>query len=456
MKTQVAIVGGGPAGAASALYLARLGIKSVIIEREAFPRYHIGESMTGEAGGQLRGLGLEQQMMKAGHIVKHGVSVWGGNGRNQWFVPVMQRLDDGTLRDQVTWQVRRSEFDKMMLDEAMAAGATRIDGRAMQPIIGDDGAVRGATVLMRDGGRQEIHSEVLLDCSGQATWLANRGVTGPKHLGAYDKQIAIFSQVTGLERDPPGNAMRDKKPGNTLIFVKDKYHWAWAIPIDDQVTSVGVVAPSRYFLDKRESKRDYLARELKELNPALTARLPEVNFIEDVHAIPNYSFQVTKFAGPGYICIGDAHRFLDPIFSFGVYLTMREAELAAPVVRDYLNGKGRGDRNPFEDHMIRIERGADMIEDLIDAFWENPLAFAVFAHQRHREDIIDVLAGRVYDIEASTGVEACRELLMRTRVYDKGGPYSVPIGSRFQPERAQIWNAKSDAIPTTETWMRDN
>ena len=105
--------------------------------------------------------------------------------------------------------------------------------------------------------------------------------------------------------------------------------------------------------------------------------------------------------------------------------------------------------------MIRIERGADIIEDLIDSFWENPLAFALFAHMRHREDFIDVLAGRVFDVTASPGVEACRELLMRTRTYERGGYYSMPIGSRFQPERAPIWNAEFDFVQTTETWMRD-
>src|SRR5688572_25221835 len=154
----------------------------------------------------------------------------------------------------------------MLLDEAIARGAQVVPGRATDPIVDDEGVVRGCRVRMADGGTQEIFSELLLDCSGQATWLAQRGVTGPKYLGAYDKQLAIFSHVTGLRRDPPGNPAREKHPDNTLIFYKEKYHWAWVIPIDDEVTSVGVVAPAQYFLDKKESKADYLARELRELN----------------------------------------------------------------------------------------------------------------------------------------------------------------------------------------------
>src|SRR5262249_29384074 len=114
MKHDVLIVGGGPAGSAAAMCLGRHGIKPVIGEREPFPRYHIGESMTGEAGGVLRGLGLGERLSSAGHPVKHGVKVYGP--RSEWFVPVMQRADDGALSDQVTWQVRRSVFDAMMLE----------------------------------------------------------------------------------------------------------------------------------------------------------------------------------------------------------------------------------------------------------------------------------------------------------------------------------------------------
>jgi flavin-dependent dehydrogenase len=456
MKTEVAIVGAGPGGCASAIYLSRLGIKPIIVEREQYPRFHIGESMTGEAGGVLRELGLEQQMLDKRHPIKHGVSVWGTSGKTQWFVPVMQRMDDGTLREQFTWQVRRSEFDRMMLEAALAAGAELIEGRAREPIVGKDGAVSGVKVQTSSGAHHAISSQVLLDCSGQATWLASHNVTGPKYLGSYDKQVAIFTHVTGFRRDDGGGDLREKQPGNTLIYYKKKYHWAWAIPIDDEVTSVGVVAPMQYFLDSKESKHDYLARELKELNPALAWRVEDIEFVEHVRVIPNYSLQVQDFAGKGFICVGDAHRFVDPIFSFGLFSTLKEAGFVAQAACDYIAGKGRDDKNPFEMHMQRVERAADIFEDMIDSFWENPLAFAWMVHKKHREDVIDIFAGRVFDVATpSAAMMACRELLKRERVYQAGGDYSVPIGSRYKPERAAIWNAELDRVATTESWMRD-
>ena len=165
-----------------------------------------------------------------------------------------------------------------------------------------------------------------LDCSGQASFLANQKVTGPKYLGAYDKQIAVFSQVANYQRDD--DSSREHSSGNTHIFYKKKYHWAWAIPIDDDITSVGVVIPAKYVRDTGESKPDFLAREFEELNAGLAERIPSPDLVEEPHVIPNYSFQVRDFAGPGYICVGDAHRFVDPIFSFGLYIAIKEGVLA--------------------------------------------------------------------------------------------------------------------------------
>ena len=124
-KTDALVLGGGPAGSATAMRLLQQGIEPLIVEREVFPRYHIGESMTGECGALVRDLGFGDAMAAAKHPVKYGVNVFGAKGHSDWWVPVMQRKMDGSLHPQVTWQVRRSEFDKMMLDEAVARGEDR-------------------------------------------------------------------------------------------------------------------------------------------------------------------------------------------------------------------------------------------------------------------------------------------------------------------------------------------
>jgi flavin-dependent dehydrogenase len=456
VKTDVVIVGGGPGGSCAAMHLLEHGVQPVIVEKESFPRFHIGESVTGEAAGVLRRLGLSDLLDDGTHAIKHGVSVFGSSS-HRWFVPLMERTAEGKLADQWAWQVRRSAFDAMLLDEAARRGATVIAGKALRPRVGDDGGVRGVTIRTDDGSERTIEAEMTLDCSGQATFMSAKGLTGPKYLGAYDKQIAIFSHVVGFERDA-GDDGRDSMPGNTLIFYRAKYQWAWAIPLDDEVVSVGIVVPSQYFLERKESKREFLRRELRELNPELARRLPAVEFVEDVHVIPNYSFQVRDFAGAGFLCVGDAHRFLDPIFSFGVDAAVHESRFATETTVRYLNGEGRESPELFREHIERCERRLDVFEDVIDAFWENPLGFALVVHSRHRESLIDAFAGRISGAEETTppGIVALRKVLRRERRYDDEALHSVPWGSRFHPDRAALWNTVLDSVETTERWMRED
>jgi 1H-pyrrole-2-carbonyl-[peptidyl-carrier protein] brominase len=435
MKTSVAIIGGGPGGATAALYMLREGIQPVIIEKEAFPRYHIGESMTGECGGVVRDLGLADVMLEKNYPVKHGVKVF---GKHPWFLPVMKRNKAGELEDLITWQVRRSDFDKMLLEEAISRGAILVNGQATDPVVDDNMVVKGVDVRMADGGIQRIESDLLLDCSGGATFLATKGITGPKYMGSYDKQIAIFSQVAGAIRDH-GEA-RDMQPGNTLIFYRSKYNWGWWIPIDDDATSVGIVIPAAYFISRGETKTDFLKRELHEMHPELTDRLPSIDFVEETHVIKNYSYQVKNFTGPGYICLGDAHRFVDPIFSFGLYVAMKEAQIASPYIVDYLNGGRRKDEKPFEDYQVYAEKGIDVLEDVLDGFWEHPFAFATLVYHKYFDQMVDIFAGRIYEDQPSPATESFRKLLKRERAYDSTDDYSVPIGSRYHEERANIWN----------------
>jgi flavin-dependent dehydrogenase len=455
MKTDVLIVGGGPAGTASAMFLLKQGIKPLIVEAESFPRYHIGESMTGVAGQTLRELGLESEMVRHRYPVKFGVTVYGKSATGSWFVPVCGRDGSGRLFEAETWQVRRSSFDELMLNTALTRGAELIPGKAVRPIL-ENGVVRGAYVQTKTAALP-IRSEVLLDCSGQATWLGNLGgVTGPKYVGSYDKQIAIFSQVRGAIRD--NGPAREQGKDNTLIFYREKYHWAWFIPIDDEIVSVGIVVPSAYFIEKKESKRDFLLRELHQVHPELTRRLPEIDLVEAAHVIPNYSYQIQGFCGKGFICIGDAHRFVDPIFSFGISMALRESQFAAPTILAYLAGHNRDSDNPFRDHQLLCEKGIDVLEDMVDAFWEHPFAFSVSVHSRHREQLIDVFAGRVYEHEGqpSAAMQDLRRLLGREGERENSYPsdrlYSVPIGSRYHPERAALWEA-SCPVETTEEWM---
>ena len=451
MKTDVLIIGAGPGGAAAAMFLIREGIKPIIVEQEEFPRFHIGESMTGEAGAVLRRLGLEEAMLERKFPQKHGVRVFGSSS---WFIPVSCRDENWELQPASTWQVRRSDFDGLMVQEAQKRGAASVRGTAINVLQGEDGGVRGITIRKPDGTLEEIESEVVLDCSGMATFLANQKVTGPKYVGSYDKQIAFFAHVKGAIRDSEasGEMARD----NTLIFYKKKYHWSWFIPVDQEVVSIGLVVPTAEFVSHKQTPDEFFRAYLPTINPELARRIEEIAFVEKVHVIPNYSYQVRGFCGKGFICIGDAHRFIDPIFSFGLSATMREAEFAIPHVVAYLKGKGRDEANPFDAYQRFVEKGTDNLEDMVDMFWEQPFAFAAFVHHRYRAELIDAFAGRIYETEhqPSKAILTFRTMLKRERDYDHPDDYSIPIGSRYHPERAALWEPNSP-VGTTEEWLSE-
>ncbi len=449
MKTDVLIIGGGPAGCAASMFLSKEGVKPIILEQEEFPRFHIGESMTGEAGALLRRLGLEKKMLEASYPVKHGVRVY---GTSSWFIPVARRDENWEIQPATTWQVRRSDFDAMMLEEAQERGATLVRGRATAPLRSEDGGVRGVTMVRPDGTEEEIEAELVIDCSGMATFLANQKATGPKYLGSYDKQIAFFTHVKGALRDD-GTAGEMAKD-NTLIFYQKKYHWAWAIPLDEEVVSVGIVVPTAEFQKHKMDREEFFRFYLPQVNPDLTRRMENIEYVSKVHVIPNYSFQVRGFCGKGFICLGDAHRFIDPIFSFGISAALREAEFAIPHIMSYLRGERRDEANPFDAFQRFCEKGSDTLEDMVDLFWEQPFAFATFVHHRYRDQLTDAFAGRVYETEhqPSHAIMQFRKLLKRERDYSHADDYSIPIGSRYHPERAPLW-APDSPVEGTEEWL---
>lgn len=404
LRTDVVIVGAGPAGSGSAIFLADHGISSVIVEKEQFPRFHVGESMTGWAAEKLRSLGLAEAMEGNGFPVKYAGTVYGTSGAGKFDVPVSARTAGEERREVPTWQVHRGRFDQLLLETATDRGADFVQGEATQPLIDDTGKVCGVKVTA-DGLQEDIMADVVIDASGRTAWLSRQGLTGKKGRGNYANQIAVFSHVKGAVRNP-GDAN-----GNTLLFYQQTDYWAWFIPLDAEVVSIGIVVPTSYFSSKKESKEDFFLRELRELNPDLAARTVDIEFVEAIHATANFSYAIEEFTGPGYLCVGDAHRFIDPFFSFGIHLALSEGEKAAEFIAGYLDGVGRDLDNPFAEYQTICDRGMDVVQDLIDAFWNNPLGWGYLLHYtEHGSDLLDIFGGMIYEEEPSPGLLIMRRM----------------------------------------------
>ena len=318
--------------------------------------------------------------------VKHGVRVYGTNATTTWYVKVSSRDANWNLNDSTTWQVRRSEFDKMMLDEAVARGAKLMHGTAIKALQDEKKGLVGAARALAGWQRGRYFDQ------GRAGLL--RSVNFPRQPKGHRAQIhgqlrqaGCFLHPCERSRFVAAGTTGVEAKDNTLIFYDKKFHWAWFIPIDKDIVSLGMVTPRAKFLEKKQTPEEYFRSEVYNINPEIGRRVPKLDLAEKVHVIPNYSYQVRGFCGKGFICLGDSHRFIDPIFSFGVTVTMREGEFAAPIVQQYLEGKLDDKENPFEELQMAFEKGIDNLEDMIDLFWEQPFAFATFVHSAlHRPD----------------------------------------------------------------------
>jgi 1H-pyrrole-2-carbonyl-[peptidyl-carrier protein] brominase len=308
----------------------------------------------------------------------------------------------------------RSSFDHILLEAARQRGAEYMECEAVAPIQKRD-RLTGLQIRTAAGALENLYCDVLVDCSGQATFLANRGIAGPKIKGNYNNQIGVFSQIEDMTLD--SGSEPSKRSGNTLIFYKQRDHWGWTIPISSQVISIGVVAPAAYFKTQGLDKAKYLRKEIMSLNPELTGRITTTSFVEEVRSVTSYSYSASNYAGKGYICVGDAHQFTDPIFSFGVFLAMREGEFAAEAILKHLGEESGTDGNPFADYEAITTEGQDAISDVIDTFWEYPLVFTRMASGEAQDDITDLFAGRVYGdfVRNNASRAEMRRLLARRR-----------------------------------------
>jgi FADH2-dependent halogenase len=257
-----------------------------------------------------------------------------------------------------------------------------------------------------DGTGEEttVRGRVVVDASGAATFLQSCGVTSAKQRGNYDKQMAVYSQLAGGVRD------EGKGRDNTLILYRGRHHWAWFIPLSPEAVSVGVVVQSDYFKSKKESLDQFFRREVHDINPELKRRTPDPELLEDVRATSNYSYLIDDYVGDGFLCVGDAHRFVDPVFSFGLHIAVHEAELAAEHISRHFQSGTAMNATTFLDYQRTCNLGMNAIQDLIDAFWNNPHAFAYAAHYKYRDDVIDLFAGRIYEEKASAGLQALQKI----------------------------------------------
>ena len=325
-EVDVVVIGGGPAGATASTLIAQKGYRVQLFEREKFPRFHIGESMIPETYWVLERLNMLPKM-KASHFVqKHSVQFVSSNGKES---APFYFYDNKPHESSQTWQVVRSEFDQMMLENAREHGVHAEEGVRVLDVLFDGDRATGVRIQREDGSVSEVRAKVVVDASGQSGLLMNR-----LKLRIWDPTLnkgAIWTYWEGAVR----GTGRDE--GATLVLqTEDKKGWFWYIPLHDNRVSVGVVAPFEYLFDKSRGSHEDVYNDEVSRSPAVRDRVADAKRVTGYFATRDYSYRSTKVAGPGYVLIGDAFGFLDPLYSSGLLLALKSGEMAADAVTEGL------------------------------------------------------------------------------------------------------------------------
>src|SRR6187549_647140 len=325
----VVVIGGGPAGSTTSTLLAQGGLKVGLFEREKFPRFHIGESLIPETYWVLKRLNMLEKM-KASHFVQK---------RSVQFVSASGKLsapfyfqDNKPHECSQTWQVDRDEFDQMLLDNARAHGVDAQEGVHVLEVIFEDERAVGVKIQDRDGTRREVRAPVVVDASGQAALLMNR-----QGLRVWDPLLnkgAIWAYYEGAATDP------NRDEGATLVVqTPDKRGWWWNIPLHGDRLSCGIVRPFEDIFKNRARtpagdslEQTYL--DEVENTPYIKQRVSTGRRITGYFATRDYTYRATELAGDGWVMVGDAFGFLDPLYSSGVMLALKSGELAADAIHE--------------------------------------------------------------------------------------------------------------------------
>jgi len=364
------IIGGGPGGCTAGTVLAQAGKKVLILERERFPRFHIGESLIPYGNDVLRQIGAWEKVEQNGYMPKLGAEFILGNADvalKVWFADVLPP------QHARTYQVERSCFDSLMMGHAQAAGCeVEREAKAEWVSIEED----GVTVDYRqDGALKNARARWIFDATGRDAFLG-RQLNLPKSDLGCAKKIATFAHFTGVKRD-------DGPTAGNIIIIRLGSGWFWMIPLADGKTSVGLVQDLDHFRKTGQTPEQSFERAVATVRDAQTRMQDAVRVTDYLHA-SDYTYRYTQNAGSRWFLLGDASGFIDPIFSSGVMLALKSGLCAA---REMLAADAQPLSLRAQKRYTRtVERMATAFLGLIKMFYDDH-AFEIFMNPRPHEGI---------------------------------------------------------------------
>ena len=430
----IGIIGGGPAGSSLAAYLAKAGVSCVVFERELFPRPHVGESLVPSSTRVFNELEFIEQMEEAKFPHKYG-AVWTANDQARTYdhdwdglspdnyaeLRFEEREQPGVNKN-YTYHVDRGKFDLMLLQHASKLGATVYEGVKVNEV---DFSSEQPVVKFKMGRKElGVRARMVADASGRQTFLGNQlklKIKDPVFdqyaihtwFGNYDRKVLAQSEV--------------QQDYIYIHFLPISNSWIWQIPITDDITSIGVVTQKKNFAASRQEREAFFWNAVAS-RPKIADALRGATRLRNFRDEGDYSYAMKQLCGDRFVLVGDAGRFVDPIFSTGVSIALNSSRFAH---RDILAALERNDfsRESFSEYESTLRRGTKNWYDFISVYYRLNVLFTYFiTDKRYRLDVLKLLQGDVYDDAQPPVLEKMRAMVAQVEQNPKH-PWHELLGS---------------------------